>query len=478
MSTDSNEPQPDPDTIKMFVGQIPRSWDEAECRLLFEEYGPVFHLNILVDRETKTSRGCCFVTYFHRKDAIAAQNALHNLRVLPGMIHPVQMKPADGENRNERKLFVGMLNRNMNEDDVRKLFAQNGPIEECTVLREDGRSRGCAFVTFVSRHCALKAIKQMHHSQTFEGCTKPIVVKFADTQKDKVKGQSTNQSASPGDQNVMLQQLLQQQNRSTLAPAASPTLLTNQLAGLGALLQNPGIINLLGLGGASSSSAPLQLQQQQLQALQAQQMLEMLKQQSSPDATTSPGIHGLNIPHSMASSQSANLFQLPNSAEFLQNNLAGISQFSALNQLKTMTTAYNPLNLAAAGSGLLPSGAASLPTSNSKGGGDIAKGPDGCNLFIYHLPQDFTDLDLYTLFKHFGNVLSAKVFIDKQTNLSKCFGFVSFDNALSAKNAISGMNGFAIGSKRLKVQLKGKKDGKPYDQQPSNSPGSVQAGYV
>uniref|UniRef100_A0A914E1Y6 RRM domain-containing protein n=1 Tax=Acrobeloides nanus TaxID=290746 RepID=A0A914E1Y6_9BILA len=364
------------------------------------------------------------------------------------------------------------------------------------------------------------------HSYDDFGCTKPIVVKFADTQKDKVKGQSTNQSASPGDQNAMLQQLLQQQNRSTLAPAASPTLLTNQLAGLGALLQNPGIINLLGLvitglsgnsllnevtsaatksggnsslsslssssgtitssnvssstnlGGASSSSAPLQLQQQQLQALQAQQMLEMLKQQSSPDATTSPGIHGLNIPHSMASSQSANLFQLPNSAEFLQNNLAGISQFSALNQLKTMTTGYNPLNLAAAGSGLLPSGAASLPTSNSKGGGDIAKGPDGCNLFIYHLPQDFTDLDLYTLFKHFGNVLSAKVFIDKQTNLSKCFGFVSFDNALSAKNAISGMNGFAIGSKRLKVQLKGKKDGKPYDQQPSNSPGSVQAGYV
>ena len=29
------------------------------------------------------------------------------------------------------------------------------------------------------------AIKAMHHSITMEGCSSPIVVKFADTQKDK-----------------------------------------------------------------------------------------------------------------------------------------------------------------------------------------------------------------------------------------------------------------------------------------------------
>lgn len=40
------------------------------------------------------------MTFMHRKDALAAQNALHNIRVLPQMHHPVQMKPADSENRN------------------------------------------------------------------------------------------------------------------------------------------------------------------------------------------------------------------------------------------------------------------------------------------------------------------------------------------------------------------------------------------
>jgi len=56
-SPDLIKDQPDADNIKMFVGQIPKTWDENRLRQMFEQFGPVHTLNVLRDKVTSISRG-------------------------------------------------------------------------------------------------------------------------------------------------------------------------------------------------------------------------------------------------------------------------------------------------------------------------------------------------------------------------------------------------------------------------------------
>ena len=53
----SSGDQPDQDTIKMFVGQVPRSMDENDLRGMFEDFGPVYQINVLRDKITGQSKG-------------------------------------------------------------------------------------------------------------------------------------------------------------------------------------------------------------------------------------------------------------------------------------------------------------------------------------------------------------------------------------------------------------------------------------
>ncbi|CAA9990210.1 RNA-binding protein, putative [Plasmodium knowlesi strain H] len=80
-------------------------------------------------------------------------------------------------------------------------------------------------------------------------------------------------------------------------------------------------------------------------------------------------------------------------------------------------------------------------------------GPPGANVFVFHVPSHWTDMELYQHFQHFGYVLSARIQRDS-SGRNKGYGFVSFNNPESAMNAIKGMHGFYVSGKHLKVQLK------------------------
>ncbi|XP_048578493.1 CUGBP Elav-like family member 2 isoform X2 [Nematostella vectensis] len=466
----------DSNSVKLFVGQVPRTWEEKDLRPIFEPYGQIYELTILKDKYTGQHKGCAFLTFCSRDACNAAQKHLHEKKTLPGMHHPIQVKPADSETKSDdRKLFVGMISKHAKEEDLRVMFSPFGTIEELTVLRNaDSTSKGCAFIKFANRMQAQNAIATMHNSTTMEGCSSPLVVKFADTEKEKLQkkmqhlaafGGMAFGGASPGfplAYNPALSQQLQQ-----VANSGLPT-------GFGVVPGlNPGILQPGGLGALVAATVMAQQQQQQQGNAIQNNMTSgtsgiMTSTVNTSQSNASPmglGVQGVAGMGGMGMGVAGN----PTLASLGMANMAGLGGVNSIgNTVPSMDT------ISQAYSGIQPYSAAFPTVYNQalyqqtarqpqKEESHYTPGPDGSNLFIYHLPQEFTDADLMQTFQPFGTVISAKVFIDKQTNMSKCFGFVSYDNVMSAQNAIQHMNGFQIGAKRLKVQLKRPKDAnRPY----------------
>lgn len=72
-------------------------------------------------------------------------------------------------------------------------------------------------------------------------------------------------------------------------------------------------------------------------------------------------------------------------------------------------------------------------------------------LYVGGLPYEVNDEKLQSLAAPFGEVVSAKVIMDKFTGQSKGFGFVEFANNEDADKAITALDGSELGGRSLKV---------------------------
>ncbi len=87
-------------------------------------------------------------------------------------------------NQQNQKLYVGNLNFDANEEQVRELFGSYGAVEDVKIVmdRFSGRSRGFAFVRMDSSESANKA-KDGLNGQPFQG--KTLVIDYARTEQDR-----------------------------------------------------------------------------------------------------------------------------------------------------------------------------------------------------------------------------------------------------------------------------------------------------
>ncbi|XP_078435522.1 RNA-binding protein BRN2-like [Wolffia australiana] len=358
------------ESVKLFVGQVPKSMSEEELLALFKEVAVVDEVKIIKDRFTKASRGCCFLVSPSREEADKVVDAYHNQRTLPGASTPLQVKYADGElERLEHKLFVGMLPKNVSETELTTLFSKYGVIKDLQILRSSQQtSKGCAFLKYETKEQALAALEAINGKHRMEGSIMPLVVKWADTERER------------------------QARRAARAQLQASNLST------GMAIQQPSSFGALPMSYIPAYNG---------YSYQTSGTYGMLQYPVAP-IQSQPGLH---YPVKYPGVMNCHLLAHP-----------------------------APLTIDS--------------TLHSSVTGVQIEGPPGANLFIYHIPQEFTDYDLSQAFQLYGRVLSAKVFIDKATGVSKCFGFVSYDSPAAAQAAISKMNGHMLDGKKMKVQLK------------------------
>jgi len=73
------------------------------------------------------------------------------------------------------------------------------------------------------------------------------------------------------------------------------------------------------------------------------------------------------------------------------------------------------------------------------------------SIFVGNLPWSATDEEMKSKFSEFGNVISARIMMDKITNKSRGFGFVDMENDSDMQKAIAGMSGQKWGDRELTV---------------------------
>jgi len=99
------------------------------------------------------------------------------------------------------------------------------------------------------------------------------------------------------------------------------------------------------------------------------------------------------------------------------------------------------------------------------------------NLYVSNLSFDVADNDLKQLFDAFGTVTSCKVIKDRDTGMSRGFGFVEMSNKEEALKAINELNNSEFDGKYISVNEARPRADKPQGSYGNNRGGGGGGGY-
>jgi RNA recognition motif-containing protein len=90
------------------------------------------------------------------------------------------------------------------------------------------------------------------------------------------------------------------------------------------------------------------------------------------------------------------------------------------------------------------------------------------NIYVSNLGFHVGNEDLKGFFTPYGEVTSAKVVFDRETNKSRGFGFVEMPNDAEGEVAISKLDGFVVQGRSMNVNIAKPKE-RPSFKKPANN---------
>ncbi|XP_032396720.1 RNA-binding protein 45 isoform X2 [Etheostoma spectabile] len=157
----------DPPNSRLFV-VTSRSITEDELRESFSVFGDIHGIWVVKDKQTKESKGICYVKFAKSSQACLAMEEMHG-KVLMDGTKPIKVfiaqsrsstRHRDVEDEELTRIFV-MIPKTFSEEDLKDTFKEYGDIEYCVIIKNKatGESKGLGYVRYYKPSQAAVAIE-------------------------------------------------------------------------------------------------------------------------------------------------------------------------------------------------------------------------------------------------------------------------------------------------------------------------------
>ncbi|XP_053292231.1 RNA-binding protein 45 [Pleuronectes platessa] len=157
----------DPPNSRLFV-VTSRSITEDALRDAFSVFGDIQGVWVVKDKQTKESKGICYVKFSKSSQACLAMEEMHGKQLAeaskPVKVFIAQSRSStrhrDVEDEELTRIFV-MIPKSFSEEDLKDTFKEYGDIEYCVIIKNKftGESKGLGYVRYYKPSQAAHAIE-------------------------------------------------------------------------------------------------------------------------------------------------------------------------------------------------------------------------------------------------------------------------------------------------------------------------------